>query len=135
MGLLGNFRRTLERTRVARDSTKLLTDGHPSVAFKTVKAFVNSDQRLQEVIGYFDAREDEVRHIFWSMLEFTNSEIARGHAICISTLLETDTLAYMLRARRGQVDADSAHALVQQYFHTSAPYFAPEREYRKRNGL
>lgn len=135
MGLFGTFKRTVARTRVAQEATQLLAAGNTPGAYKVVKAFLDSDERLNDVVTHFDAHPEEIRHIYWSMLEYSKGDIYRGHAVAVSTLLETDTLAYMLRATRGQVDPASAYQFVQQYFHTGASYFAPEREYRRLNGL
>lgn len=133
MGLISTFKRSLARTRVAQQATKLLLAGRGVEALHDVKSFIACDEILLSVLTNFKADLDTVHTIYHIFRGFIGDDIYRGISVPISAILDADTLSYMLRAHHGDVNKWDAIQLIQKHFHSSASIFMPERQYRIAN--
>jgi len=135
MSLFGLGKMLIGRTKVTLAASKLFIDGHHLEAFDMVHSYILKDENLKHVLLFFQATTQDIANIFAAMRIYTCDEVHKGEAIPVAALLNLDTLSYLIRAERGQVNKDEAYSSAQKFLRTGALVFQPEKKYRIDHGL
>lgn len=77
----------------------------------------------------FNATQDDIENIVLGIMMAGYGAEFGGHFVPTSAVLFHDTLAYCLRAERGQVAKADAYFEVHEYFRTGAIVFEPEKAF------
>jgi len=149
MGFFSSFRQSMQKSAFITDVTRryaaLSFDPTGDITAQFVKAAASAGQKdaiIQEIYGYivadpvlspvlsaFDGTEHDIKAIIAGMEAAGAGGDYRGHYAPISGVLFADTLAYLLRAQRGQVPEADAYFDVMMYWKTGARVFEPERKF------
>jgi hypothetical protein len=134
MGLLANWRRSLAKSRLIRSATAHVRAGQLEVAVEEIWGFISVDPVFARVLQHFAAGRHEISKAIQGMMMGGAGQTFRGHFVPVSALLFPDTLAYVLRAERGQVPRIAAYFELVEYFRKREMVFRPERAFHTQSG-
>jgi hypothetical protein len=124
MGILNNIR----QIRLLKSATKKVqSGGEISGAVDDIYKYYNTDETFARILDQFKATPQDIASIILGCMAAGAGGTYRGHYVPVSAVLYPDTLAYMLRALRGQVPKGEAYHSVMDYFESGAIVFQPER--------
>ena len=98
-------------------------------AINDIYEFMKSDELFSAVLDEFGATSEDLSEIISGMMMAGAGATYRGHYVPVSALLFPDTLAYLLRSQRSDVDKAEAYFEVLDYFQTGAIRFQPKAQF------
>ncbi len=128
MGLFDAFKHSAAKSRVIADCGQRLEAGDFS-AIDTIYAHLRSNPIFAPVLAHFSATKDDIEAIVAGIMMSGNGARYGNHFVPVSAVLFPDTLAYLLRAERGQVSKAEAYFQVNDYFRRGATIFEPEKAF------
>lgn len=133
MGLFSNLRRSAGKSNFIKSASHKFRSGKQKEAVDEIYEYMENDEQFSKVLRHFTATRDDIEHIIFGIMASGAGTTARGHFVPVSAVLFPDTLAYLLRAERGQVSPAEAHFQVMDYFESGALVFQPERRFHMIN--
>lgn len=129
MGFLKNIRRSVGKSRLIKDATANFKQGYTGEAIDQIYDYLSKDETFFQVLEYFQASRKDLETIIWEFMASGAGGTYKGHFVPVSAVLFPDTLAYLLRAERGQVNKTEAFFQIQEYFRSGGIHFEPERQF------
>lgn len=131
MSLFKNLRRSIGKSRLMKRAARDFKSGRADVAIREILEYLSADPQFAHVVAHFSATREDIETIAWEFMAGGMGDTPNGHFVPVSALLFPDTLAYLLRAERGQVEKALARQQVYEYFLHDAIQFEPERQFHQ----
>lgn len=128
MGLFDKFRNSASKSHLIQTASQHVQAGQLNVAVQDIFSFYQSDEAFKNILAYFKATPKDIEEIIIGLM-FSGAGVCGKHFVPVSAVLFHDTLAYLLRVERGQVQKTQAYFEVQEYFRSGAIVFEPERTF------
>ncbi len=126
MSFFSKFKQSTAKSRLMKSAAKQVQSGLISEAVKEIFDFYQTDEAFLKILSTFNATQADIKEIILG-LEFSGAGgTYKGHYVPVSAVLFHDTLAYLLRTERGQVEKKKAYYEVMNYFQTGGIVFEPE---------
>lgn len=129
MGLFSKWKQSSTKSRLMQSAAKQIKSGQLAPAVQEIFAFYQSDDAFKNILSHFNATPADIEAIITGLMFSGAGGTYKGHFIPVSAVLFHDTLAYMLRAERGQVTKAQAYFEVLEYFQSGTIVFQPERAF------
>jgi hypothetical protein len=100
-------------------------------AVDDIVAHILSNPAFAQVIAYFSLTRQDVEAIIIGVMVSGYGARYGQHFVPVSAVLFPDTLAYLLRAERGQVSKGEAYFQVSDHFRRGGLVFEPERAFHR----
>ena len=123
MGIFDSFKKS---KFIKQAIGKYEADG--TIPVNDILVFIRTTEPLASVAKQFSLTRNDLENIAWGMMANGAASNAKGHFTTISGLLFPDTLAYLLRGERGQLDVSKTETYhqVMTHFETGSLVFMPE---------
>ena len=129
MGFLGRLKQSLSKAKLMKSAAKQVEAGRAGDAANEIFAFYQTDPSFQLIISTFKATPADIESIMLRLMFSGAGGKYRGLYVPVSAVLVYDTLAYLLRSERGQVQKAQAYSEVMDYFQKGKMVFEPERAF------
>ena len=120
---------TFEKSRFILYAIEQCRDGEAPI--DEIFEFIKESKQLAPVAESFELTREDLDDIIDGMVACDAAGSHNGHFSPISGVLFADTLAYLLRAVRGQIPKVGAYHKVDEYFRTGSLVFEPEVKIRQ----
>ena len=129
MGLFGKLKQSISKSRMMQSAAQQVQSGHLAPALQSIFEYYQSDEAFKRILAHFKATPADIESIITGLMFFGAGGTFKGHFVPVSAVLFHDTLAYLLRAERGQVSKARAYIKVLDYFQSGSVIFQPERAF------
>ncbi|MCL7423277.1 MAG: hypothetical protein M8364_20515 [Methylobacter sp.] len=116
MGLFSKFKQSATKSRLMQSAAQQVQSGQMAPALKSIFDYYQADEALKHILAHFEATPADIEAIITGLMFSGAGGTFKGHFVPVSTVLLHDTLAYLLRAERGQIPKAQAYFEVRDYF-------------------
>jgi hypothetical protein len=131
MSILSSLKRSAQKSRLMKSAAARAQALDLDGAIDDIYSYLQADEQFRTVLTHFGADRKDIEAIVSGLMMSGHGGTHRGHFVPVSAVLFQDTLAYLLRAERGQVGKAEAYFQVEQYFRTGSLVFEPERAFHQ----
>jgi hypothetical protein len=129
VGLFSKLKQSTSKSRLMQSAAQQVQSGQLASAIQSIFAYYQSDEAFKNILTHFKATPADIDSIVTGLMFSGAGGTFKGHFVPVSAVLFHDTLAYLLRAERGQVPKVQAYVEVLDYFQSGATIFQPERAF------
>ena len=129
MGFFSNLKRSTQKSQLMKSAAARVQAQDIAGALDEVYAYLKADDVFGAVLEHFDATRTDIEAIVIGLMMSGNGGTYKGHFVPVSAVLFPDTLAYLLRSERGQIEKADAYFQVSEFFRAGKLVFEPERAF------
>ena len=129
MGFFKKMKQSASKSKLIKTASGHAQAGQIDRAVQEIYEYLQSEDTFRSILATFDATDSDIEAIISGIMMSGYGAEFGGHYVPVSAVLFHDTLAYCLRAERGQVSKADAYFQVHEYFRSGALIFEPERAF------